>query len=356
MTVWPRLAASAKSSRDSVGVSWTGSPRTTACRRWSSRTQVGPEVQALAWHALADAAEHALDAGAQLGVVVRLGDVVLGELVEEIGLVVAGVDRRQDDDRQVGAGLDLAGERQAVHPRHEQVDDQQIGPGGVEAPKGLVAIPRRRDIEAVEAQLLGERDQQVAVVVHEQDPWCRVPLGPPGPAAEHGSEYRHGHRAVRPGPRRCTGRVGCAAMRWPTATATNQQLARLDAGIILLILGLSVVSLAVWSAPGFPGVEDARALDITINVAAIFIGAGVAALAWVRWRDTGESVALYESSAFLALTVINVLMIGLVIVGREAEFGLGGRQSRGSADLRLDDHPGGRCDPPGHRCRPQPAA
>ena len=111
-------------------------------------------------------------------------------------------------------------------------------------------------------------------------------------------------------------------MRWPTATATNQQLARLDAGIILLILGLSVVSLAVWSDPGFPGVEDARALDITINVAAIFIGAGVAALAWVRWRDTGESVALYESSAFLALTVINVLMIGLVIVGREAEFGL----------------------------------
>ena len=111
-------------------------------------------------------------------------------------------------------------------------------------------------------------------------------------------------------------------MRWPTATATNPQLARLDAGIILLILGLSVVSLAVWSDPGFPGVEDARALDITINVAAIFIGAGVAVLAWVRWRDTGESVALYESSAFLALTTINVLMIGLVIVGREAEFGL----------------------------------
>ena len=111
-------------------------------------------------------------------------------------------------------------------------------------------------------------------------------------------------------------------MRWPTATATNPQLARLDAGIILLILGLSIVSLAVWSAPGFPGVEDARALDITINVAAVFIGAGVAALAWVRWRDTGESVALYESSAFLALTVVNVLMIGLVIVGREAEFGL----------------------------------
>ena len=111
-------------------------------------------------------------------------------------------------------------------------------------------------------------------------------------------------------------------MRWPTATATNPQLARLDAGIILLILGLSAVGLAVWTDPGFPGVEDARALDITINVAAIFIGAGVAVLAWIRWRDTGESVALYVSSAFVALTTINVLMIAIVIGGREAEFGL----------------------------------
>jgi signal transduction histidine kinase len=111
-------------------------------------------------------------------------------------------------------------------------------------------------------------------------------------------------------------------VQWPTAAASNRQLARLDAGIILLVVALALVSLAVWSNSGFPGVEDARALDITINVAAIFVGAGVAALAWVRWRDFGEPVALYESSAFLALTVINVLTIGIVILGRESEFGL----------------------------------
>ena len=110
MTVWPRLAASAKSSRDSVGVSWTGWPRTIAWRRWSSRLEVRAEVQALARHPLADPPQHPLDPRAQLRVVVRLGDVVLGELVEQVGLVVAGVDRRQDDDRQVGAGLDLARE------------------------------------------------------------------------------------------------------------------------------------------------------------------------------------------------------------------------------------------------------
>ena len=107
-----------------------------------------------------------------------------------------------------------------------------------------------------------------------------------------------------------------------TTAAPHRDLARLDAAIILLIVVLSPISLAVWYDPGFPGVEDARALDIAINVAAIMVGAAVAILAWIRWRDTGESVALYESSAFVALTAVNALMIGIVIAGREASFGL----------------------------------
>src|SRR6187401_1193466 len=105
-----------------------------------------------------------------------------------------------------------------------------------------------------------------------------------------------------------------------TTAAPTRGLARLDAAIILLII------LAVWYTPGFPGVEDARALDIAINVAAIMIGAAVAILAWIRWRDTGESVALYESSAFVALTAINVLMVGVVILGKESAFGLDATQ------------------------------
>src|SRR6188472_3994591 len=107
-----------------------------------------------------------------------------------------------------------------------------------------------------------------------------------------------------------------------TTAAPTRGLARLDAAIILLIILLSLISLAVLYSPGFPGVEDARALDIAINVAAIMIGAAVAILAWIRWRDTGETVALYESSAFVALTAVNALMIGIVIIGKEADFGL----------------------------------
>jgi signal transduction histidine kinase len=107
-----------------------------------------------------------------------------------------------------------------------------------------------------------------------------------------------------------------------TAAPSRRDLARLDASIILLIIVLAIVSLIAWSSSGFPGVEDARALDITINVAATMVGAAVAILAWIRWRDTGESVALYESSAFVALTVVNTVMIGIVIAGQEADFGL----------------------------------
>ena len=110
--------------------------------------------------------------------------------------------------------------------------------------------------------------------------------------------------------------------------APNRQLARLDASIILLIGVLGLTSLAVWFSPGLPGIRDAQALDITINVAAIIVGAAVAILAWIRWGLTGEPVALYESSAFVALTVINALIVGIVIAGKEAEFGL------------APDHPG----------------
>jgi signal transduction histidine kinase len=97
---------------------------------------------------------------------------------------------------------------------------------------------------------------------------------------------------------------------------------RLDASLIGLVIALTVVSLIVWLGPTFPGVADARALDTTINVSAVLIGAGVAVLAWVRWRDTGEPVALYVGSAFVALTTINAFMIGILFAGREAEFGL----------------------------------
>ena len=63
--------------------------------------QVRPEDEALARDLVAEPAQDPVDPGPQLRVVVGLGDVVLGDLLEEVRLGVAGVDRGQDDDRQV---------------------------------------------------------------------------------------------------------------------------------------------------------------------------------------------------------------------------------------------------------------
>ena len=145
--------------------------------------QVRSEDEALARHLVAEPPEDPVDPGAQLGVVVGLRDVVLGDLLEQVGLGVAGIDRGQDDDREVGPALDLAGEGQAVHPRHHHVDDQEVRPAALQAAERLVAVARGLDVEAVGPELVGEQDQQVRVVVDDQDP-RRRPLAP-GSTAQH---------------------------------------------------------------------------------------------------------------------------------------------------------------------------
>ncbi len=108
----------------------------------------------------------------------------------------------------------------------------------------------------------------------------------------------------------------------PATIRNDRPLRRLDASVILLVGLLSLASVAASVDTGFPGVSDARAVDIAINVSATLVGAAVAILAWIRWRETTEPVALYESAAFVALTVINALMIGIVLTGQERAFGL----------------------------------
>ena len=126
-------------------------------------------------HLVAEPAHDPRDPRPELGVVVRLGDVVLGDLLEQVRLRVRGVDRREDDDRQVSPRLDLAGEGQPVHAGHHHVDDQEVRPAAVEPPQRLLAVARGLDLEAVVAQLVGQQDEQVRVVVDDEDARPRRP-------------------------------------------------------------------------------------------------------------------------------------------------------------------------------------
>ena len=111
---------------------------------------------------------------------------------------------------------------------------------------------------------------------------------------------------------------GQPASLWPLGPTSR----RFDRAIVLLVVVLSVVTAAVWFVPRIPTHIVNLPLDIAINVAATLVGGTVAILAWVRWRETGRSVSLYQASAFTALSVTNALMVGLVLTGRGGSFGL----------------------------------
>lgn len=97
---------------------------------------------------------------------------------------------------------------------------------------------------------------------------------------------------------------------------------RFDRAIVLLVVVLSVLTVAAWFDPRIPTHIVNLPLDVAINVAATLVGGTVAILAWVRWRETGRPTSLYQSSAFAALSVTNALLTGLVLTGNGAAFGL----------------------------------
>ena len=118
------------------------------------------------------------------------------------------------------------------------------------------------------------------------------------------------------------------------STAADGPLRRLDLSLVTVAVLLAFGSGAVWLIPGVPVEFDARSLDIAINAGAIVVGAAVAILAWSRWRASLEPVWIHESAAFVALTLTNSLMIGVVVAGREATFGLSA-ESPGAAPIYI---------------------
>ena len=131
---------------------------------------MSPESQLLDRYLVAQPAENAPDPGQQLGVVVRLGDVVLGIVSDQICLAVSLDDGREHQDGKVGATLDPPGQGLAIHLRHQQIEDHQVRPGGVQLLEGLARAARPGHLEAVAGQPFGERVEMRHVVVHKQQP------------------------------------------------------------------------------------------------------------------------------------------------------------------------------------------
>src|SRR5687768_11921950 len=102
----------------------------------------------------------------------------------------------------------------------------------------------------------------------------------------------------------------------------DRDVQRLDLALALVAAVLAATTILLWLVPELSGRFVAPLVDVAINVSATLVGGAVSILAWVRWRETGGVGALYESAAFVVLTVTNAVMLGLVLIGRGDLFGL----------------------------------
>jgi signal transduction histidine kinase len=101
----------------------------------------------------------------------------------------------------------------------------------------------------------------------------------------------------------------------------DRDIRRLDGALAVVGGALALTTILFWLMPELSGQIVAPLVDVAINVAATLVGGAVSILAWVRWRETGGVGALYESGAFVVLTVTNGVVLGLVLIGRGDLFG-----------------------------------
>jgi signal transduction histidine kinase len=103
------------------------------------------------------------------------------------------------------------------------------------------------------------------------------------------------------------------------------RLDRLDAVVAATIAVLVAVSAAVALLPMLGGQHVEPGLDLVLDTFATVVTLGVAAVAWVRYREVGAPVALFQASAFLVLAIASGASL-LFVVGKMdvalADFGL----------------------------------
>ena len=89
----------------------------------------------------------------------------------------------------------------------------------------------------------------------------------------------------------------------------------LDAVLATVIIVLALLSAAVVFLPFLGGQHVEAGLDLVLDTFATVVTLGVAIVAWVRYRETGAPMALFQASAFLVLAIASGASL-LFIVGR----------------------------------------
>ena len=120
---------------------------------------------------LALAGERRLDAGHQLALVHRLGQHVVGSVLEELHPILAPLQRGHDDHRDEPGRLALPqapADREAVHDRHHHVEDDQVRGVVERLLEGLLAVGGADRLVAEPAEDVLEIPDDVRLVVDDE--------------------------------------------------------------------------------------------------------------------------------------------------------------------------------------------
>jgi signal transduction histidine kinase len=96
---------------------------------------------------------------------------------------------------------------------------------------------------------------------------------------------------------------------------------RLQFVLGVLFLGLTAFTALVFFAPDVRIAVVNERLDLIINTGATLGALAIAALAWARYRVTGEGRAFYQAGAFLTLGSVNAGVMAVLAMDRGPELG-----------------------------------
>ncbi len=96
---------------------------------------------------------------------------------------------------------------------------------------------------------------------------------------------------------------------------------RLDVVLVTVGIVLAVREVAFLAVPDLDATVVAPSLDLVLDTVATLVALAVAALAWVRYRERDETVALFQSAAFLVLAMANGAIVLLAVPGLMGKLG-----------------------------------
>ena len=132
--------------------------------------QVVEVVDALVFFLLdGGAAQHGLDAGRDLFCVKGLDDIVISAQFQAQHLVIRLAFGGQHDDGGVVLGTDFTADLPAVHHRHHDVQQHQIGVQLVELSQGGRAVMDHRYVVAFLDQVQTEQFADIFIVIDDQN-------------------------------------------------------------------------------------------------------------------------------------------------------------------------------------------